>query len=57
MTASDGQPLLLTESDGHGLAWQFLFSASSVSFGTVASLASPTADLQHRFDQSFLTTP
>ena len=45
MTASDGQPLLLTESDGHGLAWQFLFSASRVSFGTMASLASPTADL------------
>jgi hypothetical protein len=68
MTVSDGQPLSLTASDGHGLAWQFLFSASSVSFRTMASLASPTAerglpsdhrtaDLPHGFDQSFGTTP
>jgi hypothetical protein len=42
MTDIGGDSPLLTDPGADDLAWQFLINASRVSFGTLASLASPT---------------
>jgi hypothetical protein len=43
MTATDGEPLFLTDPDpdADALPREFLSDASKVSFGTMAALASP----------------
>jgi len=40
MTATAGQPLLVSSPDVDGRPWQFLIDASRVSFGTMTSFAS-----------------
>jgi hypothetical protein len=42
MTMAHGEPLLSSDSDVEVHPWQFLIDASRVSFGMMASLASPT---------------